>query len=353
MRKLNQELPGSDLNNSGAQVTETRVFINDQDIIILGGRCASGVDKVSNTAEKFNIAEGKSTELPAMNTPRAESAACVHRGDVMVTGGSDGQGGTDTIEILKMTDHPLRWTMFGGKLSVKTAGHAAIIYQNKLYVIGGHNWNEQKTSDMIYELDLARSSSASPLARMRQARQNHRAEIVNEKVFIVGGTTTGRSKDAIDSVTVYDFITKQFRGCKPLPIAVCDMSTVSMGNTIIVVGGVDKNGQVLNDVIMYDTETGGSKRLPSMKHKRHGSSAVIIDDIIVVFGGRNEEQKHLKSVECFKMRWNVWKELPDMNQKRAFPSAAVISRIVPSRRTFNSHENRNTGKVPTSTHLPI
>ena len=326
MRMFNQALQEINVNNIGAQATDPRVSANNHDIIILGGRYGSGVDKVSNTVEKFNIVEGKSTELPPMNRQRVLSASCVYNGDVIVTGGFDGQRCTDSIEILKTTQHPLRWTMFGGKLPVKLMSHSSIIYQNKLYVIGGHNWNEQKTSDIIYELDLVPPYAAKVLARMPLGRINHRAEIFTEKLFIVGGARTVHGKDALDSVVVYDFITNAFKTCPSLPKAVSDMSTVTWGNMIIVIGGVDKNDQVLNDVTMYDTETGGTEQLPSLKHRRRGSSAVIIDDVIVVLGGWSKEQGYLNSVESFTMGSDGWKELPGMKEKSR-ASAVVIPRI--------------------------
>ena len=324
MKMFKQALQGSTVNNNGPQATDPRISVNNQDIVILGGY-APGVEKVSNTVEKFNLAEEKSTELPPMNKLRAESASCVYNGDVIVTGGFDGQDGTDSIEILKMTQQPLRWTMFDGKLLIKSAGHATVIDQNKLYVIGGQNYNEKKASDVIYEVDLAPPYPAKILARMPQSRRNHRAEIVNGKLFIVGGTTTGYSKDAIDSVVVYDFITKEFKTCPSLPTPVCRMSTVTWGNTIIVVGGQDKKSKVLNDVIMYDTETGRSERLPSMKHKRSGSSAILIDDVTVVLGGWNKERGHLNSVESFTS--DGWKELPGIQEKKYCATAVVIPRI--------------------------
>ena len=327
MTMVNQPLERSNVDNIGAQATDPGVSVKDQDIIILGGRYADESEKVSKTVEKFNIVKGKSTALPPMKKPLVAPASCVYNGDVMVTGGSDGQDGTDSIEILKMTQHPLQWTMFGGKLPVKLSSHSSVIYQNKLYVIGGHNYNEKKASDVIYEVDLAPPYAAKILARMPQARRNHGTEIVNGKLFVVGGRTTSKDKDALDSVVVFDFITKKFKTCPSLPNAVCRMSTVTWGNMIIVVGGIDKNGMVLNDVIMYDIETGRSKRLPSLKHKRSGSSAVLIDDVIVVLGGWNEEQKYLNSVESFTMGSDGWKELPGMKERKRGANAVVMPRI--------------------------
>jgi hypothetical protein len=153
---LQQALQGRNVNNNGAQAIDPAVPDNNQDIIILGGWCGPRAKSVLKTVEKYNIAQGKSTQLPPMNLARTASASCVYNGDVIVTGGLDGQAGNDLIEILKMNQHPLQCTMFDGKLPVKLSGHDVTVYQDKLYITGGHNWNEKKTSDAIYELSLAR-----------------------------------------------------------------------------------------------------------------------------------------------------------------------------------------------------
>ena len=161
---------------------------------------------------------------------------------------------------------------------------------------------------------------------MPQPRGNHRAEIVNGKLFILGGSTTRQSKDATDSVVVYDFIKNEIKPCVSLPEPVSEMSTVTWGNMIILVGGENKNGQALNDVIMYHIETGRSERLPSLKHKRRGASAVIVHDVIVVLGGWNREEEYLNSVESFTMGDDQWKELPGMKEKRWYGTAVVKPR---------------------------
>jgi N-acetylneuraminic acid mutarotase len=325
MIMVQQALQRNNVNNNGAEAVDPVVPDNNQDIIIFGGYNAPGIEIVSNIVEKYSIVEGKSTQLPPMNLTRAQSGSCVYNGDVIVAGGWDGQAGTDLIEILK-NQHPLRWTMFDGKLPVKLSDHDVIVYQDKLYIIGGDNWNENKISDAIYEISLAPPYTVKLLARMLQPRTRHGAEIVNGKLFILGGSTTSFSKDPTDSVVVYDFIKNEIKPCPPLPEHVAAMSTVTWGNTIIVVGGTDKNDQILNDVIMYHSETGRSERLPSLKHKRRGASAVIMHDVIVVLGGWNKEEGYLNSVESFAMGDDQWKELPGMKEKRLWSNAVVKPR---------------------------
>jgi hypothetical protein len=323
---LNKLLEGRNINNNGAQASDPPVPDNKQDIIIIGGWYAPRNKNIWKTVEKFSIVEGKSTQLPKLNHPRAASASCVYNGDVIITGGHDGQAATDSIEILKMNQDPLQWMMFDGKMPVKLSYHDVIVHQGKLYVIGGHNENEKKINDDIYELSIIPPYAAKLLARMPQPRRNHKAEIVNGKLFILGGTMTGNSKDTIDSVVVYDFIKNEFKPCPSLPKPVWGMSTVTWGNMVILIGGKDKNDKVLNEVTMYDTESGESQKLPPLKHKRYGSSAVIMHDVIVVLGGRNIEEGHLNSVESFTMGGDDWRELPGMMKKRHFATAVVKPR---------------------------
>jgi hypothetical protein len=326
MIMVQQALQGSNVNNNGAQAIDSAVPDNNQDIIILGGRHASENEDISKTVEKYSIVEGKSTQLPQMNLARGASASCVYNGDVIVAGGYDGQDGTDLIEILKMNQHPLRWTMFDGKLPVKLSLHDVTVYQNKLYIIGGYNWTKNKTSDAIYELALRPPYTVKLLARLPQPRIGHKAAIVNGKLFILGGSTTHYAADATDTVVVYDFIKNDIKPCPSLPKPVWVMSIVTWGNMVILVGGLDKNDQALNDVIMYHIETGRSKRLPSLKHKRRGASAVIMHDVIVVLGGGNKEEGYLNSVESFTMGDDQWKELPGMKEKRRYATAVVKPR---------------------------
>jgi hypothetical protein len=77
---------------------------------------------------------------------------------------------------------------------------------------------------------------------------------------------------------------------------------------------------------MYHIETGRSERLPSLKHKRSGPSAVIMHDVIVVLGGGNKEEECLNSVESFTMGDDQWKELPGMKEKRQWANAVVKPR---------------------------
>ncbi len=322
---LNQLLQGTKLNNNAAQAADAPVPANNQDIIILGGWYALGDKSVLKTAEKYNMLEKKSTQLPPMIHPRGAAASCVYNNDVIVAGGHGGGDNTDSIEILKMNQDLLQWIMFAGKLPMKLRSHTVSVHQDKLLVTGGKN-EEDKVCDSIHEVSLTPPYTSKLLCRMPKPRQYHRAELINHKLYISGGSTTSSSKDAMDSVLVYDVVKNECKPCTSLPYPVHHMCTVTWGNMIIVVGGRNKDQSALKDVIMYDTETGRSQVLPSLIYKRSACSAVIVNDVIVAMGGWNAEQGHLNSVEYFTLGSEEWRELPGMIEKREYASAVVKPR---------------------------
>ena len=319
---LVQLLQGANSNDNGAQGAVAPLPVNNQDISILGGWYGKGDKPVLNSAEKYNMLEKKSTLLPPMNQHRAAAACCVYNNDVVITGGYDVQGDTDSIETLKMNQDPLQWKLSDCKLPMKLSSHVAVVYQDKLLVIGGQS--EDKVSDGIHEVSLAPPYNSKLLCKMPKPRRNHRAELINGKIYILGGTTTGFVKDATDSVFVYDLVKSELKPCLHLPYAVCFMATVTWGNMIIVVGGLNENRQALNDVIMYDTKNGQSQILPSLIYERNSCSAVIVNDVVVAMGGQNGKEGYLNSVECFAMGTEKWRELPGMIEKRRLASTVVI-----------------------------
>ena len=80
----------------------------------------------------------------------------------------------------------------------------------------------------------------------------------------------------------------------------------------------------MNDVFMYNIKTGKITVLPSMLEKRFSCCAVITGDTIVVMGGMNEEGELLDTVECFTMGGSTWEYLPSMNKARCSAVAEVL-----------------------------
>ena len=318
---LVQLLQETNVNNNGVYAADSLPPFYCQDIIIVGGWYGKGNEAALNSAEKYSMLVERSTLLPPMNEHRALAACCVYNNDVIIAGGHNGRGRTDSIEVLKIKSKRLQWKFSGCKLPMKLLGHVAVVDQDKLLVIGG--CNEDKVSDAIHEVSLTPPYNSKLLCKMPKPRRLHRAELIDAELYILGGTTTGLVNDATDSALVYDLVKCEFKPCPPLPSPVLCMATVTWGNMIIVVGGMNQEYEALNDVIMFDTQTGKSQLLPSLIYKRSGCSAVIMNDVTVAIGGWNAEQGYLNSVESFTLGSEEWIELPEMRGKRNCPTAVV------------------------------
>ena len=183
-----------------------------------------------------------------------------------------------------------------------------------------------KVVNDIYKVSLISPYSSQLVSHFPEPRWYHGVQCFGDKVAIVGGTTTGDSSDSLDSVVLYDIKRNCCRTLAPLPFAVCYMATVAWRDNIIIIGGEDKNDNVLNTVVSYNVKEQKSKMLPSMKQKRQGCTAVVTDNVIIVMGGWDEKRNDLNSVECFNFYDYVWEDFPSMKEQR-FGATAVVKYV--------------------------
>ena len=290
---------------------------NKKDIIIAGGRTLKSYSlKSLKSVEMFSWPTRQWTLFPPMTSERWFSSSFLHEGQMFVCGGR----GSDTIETLELKEEEGEWKEFQGKLPQETWGHENTIYEENLFIFGGRSGLEVVND--IYKVSLT-SHSSQLVSHLPEPRFGHSAQRFGDKVAIVGGTTTGGCSGSLDSVVLYDIKRNCCRTLAPLPFAVCGMATVAWRDNIIIIGGLDKNDNVLNTVVSYNITNENSKMLPLMKHKRSDCSAVVTGNVIVVMGGRNEESRDLNSVEIFSFDNYSWEELPPMNDRRSGATAVV------------------------------
>ena len=290
------------------------------DIVIVGGR--DGTSDL-NSAEMFSCSTRTWTSLPPMKQRRSGPSSFVYKSQLVVSGGRSGNSCTDGMERMNVNEEPKQWFNIPANLPFKCSGHRSVICQNRLIITGGYNEDADKVSDGIYEVLITPPYTSKLLCRMPQARACHGAVPFDDKILIVGGKTTGSSKDCVESILVCDITRNTCKQMAPLPYAVTDMATVCYRGALVMIGGWDKSGNVLNKVVMYNIKTGECKMLPSMNIRRIACSAVVTNNAIVVMGGKNEKRQCLNSVECFSFERRVWKELPSMTVPRAWATAVV------------------------------
>ena len=296
-------------------------------LVITGGE---GDEEILNSAKMFNPEYGTWVLLQSMNEYRCDASSVVHQNHFVVMGGITMNGATASVEKLSLhtveSDQSQPWENVDAELPGKLIGHCSVVYNGRLMVIGGFDQDKGAYANSITEISLVPPYSNQLLATMSQRRCYHGAALFGDKILIVGGKAGIRSNSILKSVVMYDITNNEFQELAPLPYPVCEMATVKKDyENVMIMGGVDRNTQPLNKVLMYNINTGQSRQLPNMKYKRRGCVAAVVTDGVIVIGGRDERGSNLQSVEKFKFAIGTdsWIELPEMPEKRSFATAVV------------------------------
>ena len=289
-----------------------------ENIIVAGGA-------FSDSVEMFNWRERTWSPLQSMPKGREGATSFVYNNQVVMAGGCClGFGYFDDMIKMNVDPHSdlsTHWSECPVKLPTKMTNHSSVLYNDKLMVTGGYDGNA--TSDKINEVQVVSPYTVKTLSRMPGQRQDHCTEIFDDSLLILGGRRTCSCQSNLSSVVLYDIKNNVCKQFTPLPYEVSEMATVRWGDNVVVIGGIDKHGNVLDTVIMYNVKTEQSHMLPPMRCKRQGCTAAIVGNNIVVLGGYGEQREPM-SVESFNFESYTWQELPEMSQARYLHTTVVV-----------------------------
>ena len=288
-----------------------------KNIIVAGG---SGNDSV----EMFNWRQRTWSPLKYIPKKRWGATSFVYNNQVVIAGGYCFGPSFDDMIRMNVDTYPdlsIHWSEYPVKLPSKKAFHSSVLYNDKLMVTGGYNGNA--TSDRIHEVQVVPPYTVKTLSRMPEPRRDHCTEIFDDSLLLLGGGRTSNHQTSLSSVVQYDIKNNLCKQLAPLPYEVSRIASVRWGDNVVVIGGIDKRGNILNTVIMYNVNTEQSHMLPTMRCRRWGCAAVVVENNIVVLGGYSG-QEELKTVEFFNFERYTWEELPEMSEARRWHTAVVV-----------------------------
>ncbi|EGE80864.1 kelch repeat protein [Blastomyces dermatitidis ATCC 18188] len=159
---------------------------------------------------------------PAVKRSTGNPPACLVNASVTYCGNNQiyAFGGfdqyTDEVynHVLRLDLTTLRWNLVDnyGDIPGVRMGHTASLYQgNKLIVFGGENEHREYLSDVVI-LDISTSTWTSPEIRgpIPRGRARHASVIYEDKLFVVGGITggiTGETNVILDDICYLDLKT--------------------------------------------------------------------------------------------------------------------------------------------------
>ncbi len=295
-----------------------------EDIIIVAGYC-------DGTVERFSWKDNIWVKMASLNHLRVNVCSFIFGDELRVV------GATGTMEVLNFKTEPAEW-----KLSVNNPhvlncreGHCTLVYRNRVILIGGlyeqfcfHDGGIELSVVIVPVAEISEVLFTPPyarkvLGRMPEPRMCVAAELFENRILIFGGKK-GRDDKGTDSVFEFDLIKNECKTLSSLPQAISEMASVRWGDKVVLIGGRNKDAEVLRQVLMYDSASEKIDVLPSMLEARVSPCAVITGNMIVVMGGRDAKRRLLTSVEGFVLGGYSWEYLPSLNVGRSGATAALV-----------------------------
>ena len=150
--------------------------------------------------------------------------------------------------------------------------------------------------------------------------------------YVFGGSTAPASGVVSDSYR-YDPATDQWQTIAPMPTARGGIRAEVVGDKIYVIGGMDDNGTSLSVVEIYDPATGQWSTTNSMQQVRDNPGSAVHNGQIYVFGGRERIgstviEANLSSAEVFDPSTGTWSFIANMPTGRRTMVVGVLDDMI-------------------------
>jgi hypothetical protein len=204
---------------------------------------------------------------------------------------TDGLGNSGQGSVV-VTGSSGTWTKING-FSDRT-GASMVAISGKIYIFGGR-YNDFFNDLSVFDPALGTMKVLAPTGAIPEARENHTATVINNKMYIFSGNTNSGFSSTLH---VYDpaigtdgqWTTLSPAGSAPSPRNV--FTAVTINNKMYVFGG-QMNGTYYNDLKVYDPSVGaqGTWSTPSAAGSapspRHGHHAFVINNKMYIYSGYN------------------------------------------------------------------
>jgi N-acetylneuraminic acid mutarotase len=167
---------------------------------------------------------------------------------------------------------------------------SAAVVDNKLYLIGGSNLNREPPYVEVVERFDPATQTWDTVAPIPVAATGMAAAALGSKIYVAGGFTV-RNGFTIDKMQIYDATTNTWTQGRPLPQRTRDAAAAAYNGKIYIFGGGNQTSS--NTVYEYDpaTDTYATKNpLPTTESQI--AAATVGDRIYVVGGYRYSEYAH-------------------------------------------------------------
>jgi hypothetical protein len=332
-------LDGPMMNRSRAYLSSS--LLNGGAVLVAGG-------DANESAEVFS--GGQFTELATsdFSAGAANAAATIANGDVLVTGGGFpvdkifGYTSSNDFANLFLSDGS--GLLHVGFLKQSRSGHTAttlpatpLLPDGTVLVVGGEDVQEGPTFDEVYDS----SENKSSIIQQGLVLVGHTATTLftsgpNEGSVLIAGGTIGQlntmSPSTCQTQPVVPYpnewiynplgqaINPGYTNAQALNTArYMHTATLLTNGTVLVTGGIDEAGNVLNNAEIYDPSTDRWSTVPAkMIVRRQSHAAALLNDgTVLIAGGCGSSGERLSSAEIYDPNTQMFTKKPDMRSARA------------------------------------
>src|SRR5579863_2924900 len=305
----------------------------------------NGSPTALNTAELYDPVANTFTALSAtMTTARAyHTATLLPNGEVLLTGGWNGSGSIlNTAEVYEaLPPSAQTFTALSATMTTAREGHRATLLPNgQVLVTGGFN-NGSSALNTAELYDPVANTFTALTATMTSARQFHMAALLpNGQVLLTGGTDG--SGTVLNTAELYDPVAQTFTALSATTGTPITMTSTRQGHTatllpngqVLLTGGTDGSGTVLNTAELYDpvaqtfTALSATTGTPiTMTSTRQGHTATLLPNgqVLLTGGGNSTTAPALNTAELYDPTANTFTALTaTMTTARAYDTATLL-----------------------------
>jgi N-acetylneuraminic acid mutarotase len=257
-------------------------------IYVFGG---FGADGLESSGEEYTPATDSWSYVSDLPTPRAYGIALAHGEHIYVMGGSASGQPRDIVERY----HPATdtWATMASMPQARSR-FAGDVVGDKIYVFGGF---ENHRSILSYDVALDVWSIVDSLPRPRNGQT---ATYLGSEFYIVAGSTP--TNFWLDVVESYDPAAKDLDPLPPLPSVRRDHRASVVNEKLYVTGGYNSITlhRFFGSIEEYDPARAVWRTKSMMQIPRHDHVAVVVDGVIYCIGGYKEAAPNEeRSVEIY------------------------------------------------------